>query len=134
MKLEDIANGRMAWASLSMRPLPAKLSYRIMKYARKVESEAKRLELHRVKLVRQHAGVGEKEDATLEKGSPEMQAFVADWTELLDGEADLPPCSSFTLQEVFDALKEDISPDVLGGLDPFFPEDDAEVHALKAVK
>lgn len=125
LKLANIYGAADAWNRLAALKLPAHTAYRLLKYARKAAAEREIVEQQRIRLVRQAVGAKDGESVTLKPGMPEYEAFVAEFGQLLETDADLPPFD-MTLTGLLDlAAKEPgnmLSVADLAQLEPFFKE------------
>jgi len=102
LTFQDILAAREVLANLLSMTLPFKVSYRLAKLQRKVESTLKFIETERVKLVKQYGKETTSGNYTVE-GEEALQQFALKYGELLQ-----QPVEDFTLVTLDEKLVEDI--------------------------
>ncbi len=122
LNLVQIFTARESWQRLAALKLPPLLGYRLLKYMKKVLAEIEIIEMQRVKLIRDCAGVKEGMDAELVPGTPGHARFVAEFGTLLNQQSDLEP-SNTKFDDLIGAISTDgnaLSVQDLAQLEPFF--------------
>jgi len=109
---------------------PVRTGMLLVKASATLDKHVETIEKMRKQLVEKHALRDEKDKAKpIEPGTPEMEAFVKDWLELLDMEEDMPEITLVKLPEKIAATCDkchhnmdktfEIEPEILKGLVKF---------------
>jgi hypothetical protein len=130
MILGQIYQSRTSWQKLSGMKMRPQVAYKILGYTRKIDAEFDLIERQRVSALRRVSGI-ESGDVNVEEGTPEFEAFVKEFNEVLVTESDLRKFSrklSCVLNAVADGQDDILTVTDLALLSPFFQEEDDEVQ------
>jgi hypothetical protein len=137
MRLANVFGGNAAVGRLATAKLPAKVAYRVLKFARKFEAEFAIVEKQRIALLRDATGAKENEEISLKTDDPKFAEFVEKFNEVLGTESDLALCP-LKFEVLLDALESDdgnvLSAQDLAVLEPFFETDEEVKPDLEIVK
>ena len=135
MKLANVFAAKDALGRLGESKLPPKVAYRVLKFAKKFESELAIVDKQRNALIMEVSGAKEGESITLDAGTPQFDEFVAKFNEVLmtDSELALCPLKMDALMDALEAVEGNtLSMQDIALLEVFF-ESNEEAPPLKVV-
>jgi len=127
MKLANVFAAHAAVTRLATLKMTPKVAYDVLKFSRQFDAEHLIVEKQRVALVREKSGAGEGGPASVEPGTPEFEAFVAAFNEVLAVESELALCpmTIYALIAALDAAEGNtLSVQDIALLEPLFESDE----------
>ena len=128
MKLANVFAAQAALARLAAMKMTPKAAYNVLKYTRLFDVEYDVIEKQRIALVMEISGAEEGQPASIEAGTPELEAFRTQFDEILSVDSELPLCP-MTINALIGALdvsdSNTLSVQDMAVLEPLF-EADAE--------
>jgi hypothetical protein len=129
MKLGDVANGMSAWERVVKLKVGPSIAFKLMKYAKKVDSEYIGVENARCNVITDIVGVEPGSEARLEQGTPEFVEYVKQLAELYEAESELP-LFDMNLDEFVELVQvreeNELSAIDLIALQPFFKDEEVD--------
>ena len=130
MLLGEVFQSIQAWQKLSNINMKPKLALKILRYTKLMSAEHEHAEKLRVALIHELTNTEDGQDAKIEPNTPEFEAYVTRFNEIMQSESDLKQLD-VGFEEVVNAVDEKdetLAVSDLAMLEPFFKVGDEPVE------